>query len=300
MAQMVESGDRIDWIGVDWAGGDWRRPAACAYAISINGAVLAEAQTGTAGKSALIDLIGDWLPDADAPLPVIACGGTPAPGRPAPCTPLDIDLLRPVRTDDPRVALYQIPGLRQNRPADALHGAETRIAGYLAGHPNFDGVLCLTGPRTIWARISAGEVVSFASFLSGPLFDAALTRAGAPDAVTGGTKCPAPDESGFTEALDEILSHPERLAGVLATAGLHEDNSAGARSAGALIGAELAAARPWWLGQAVAVIGGPGAAPLYAAALARQGVTATTADGRDMALAGLARARAALRERSGG
>ena len=60
-----------------------------------------------------------------------------------------------------------------------------------------------------------------------------------------------------------------------------------ARLSGLLIGAELAAARPFWLGQQVAVVGANNLSQIYADALAAQGVPATVADGARMALAGL-------------
>jgi 2-dehydro-3-deoxygalactonokinase len=63
-----------------------------------------------------------------------------------------------------------------------------------------------------------------------------------------------------------------------------------------LIGLELAGARPYWLGQDVALIGAPKLSAIYAAALAAQGVTARVADGAAMTRAGLAAARALTRE----
>jgi 2-dehydro-3-deoxygalactonokinase len=66
-----------------------------------------------------------------------------------------------------------------------------------------------------------------------------------------------------------------------------------ARLSGALIGAELAATRPYWLGQDVVVAGTPVLTELYVRALSQQGVRARVIDGTRLALAGLARIRAA-------
>lgn len=306
-------GAGIDWIGIDWDGAGWGNDRARAFAISADGAPIGAARVedaaapapGAAGfEPRLLRLIGDWLPARGA-IPVIACGApgngrdaARAPARRVPCAPLDPDLLRRTSTDEARIALYQIAGLRQDRPADAEQGAETRIAGYLAGTPGFDGVLCVIGRRTIWARISAGEVVSFAGFLTGALFTLldGPGRLGGPRHGAG--PCDVPDDpEAFGAALDEILSRPERLSAALSRPDLDEEDAGAARGrlAGALIGAELAAARPWWLGQAVTVIGGAEAGRLYQGALARQGVAASIVDGHAMTLAGLARARAALR-----
>ena len=62
---------------------------------------------------------------------------------------------------DPRLALFIVPGLSQASPPDVMRGEETQIAGFLAAHPGFDGVLCLPGTHTKWVHLSAGEVVEF-------------------------------------------------------------------------------------------------------------------------------------------
>ncbi len=294
-----------DWIGVDWIGVDWQEARVCAHVIGPDGAVL-ETRTapggGTAAPALIVDLLKDLLPHAGS-LPVIACGlptfgapgGAGAALRPLPCPPLPAALHRVTGTD-PRLALYAIPGLRQDRPVDELRGPETRIAGFLAGAPDFDGVLCLPGPISTWARISAGEVVTFTTTLTGEMFDLLAHRSSLrhglpPDGHDGGQ-----DPDAFKSALADILSRPERLAMMISAlrgVGTHK-RARLSRLSGLLIGAELAATRPWWLGQSVAVIGGGDLAQRYADALAAQGVQATIS-GANMTLAGLARARALLR-----
>ena len=74
--------------------------------------------------------------------------------------------------------------------------------------------------------------------------------------------------------------------------------AATARLSGLLIGAELAAARPYWLGQRIALIGAPKLAAHYAAALALQGVVAETANATECTLAGLTAAYVRLKESS--
>ena len=61
--------------------------------------------------------------------------------------------------------------------------------------------------------------------------------------------------------------------------------------AGHLIGAELSAMRPYWLGQQVIVIGQNS---LYSGVLAAQGVPVTTVDGQDAMKEGLIALRAAI------
>jgi 2-dehydro-3-deoxygalactonokinase len=57
-----------------------------------------------------------------------------------------------------------------------------------------------------------------------------------------------------------------------------------------LIGAELAAARPYWLGARVVLVGSPELTALYARALAAMGAPSHTLAAKDCTIAGLARA----------
>lgn len=146
-----------------------------------------------------------------------------------------------------------VAGLKQAAPADRATGAQVvLLAGAVSGRSNWDGVVFLVGERTIWAHVSAGEVVSFASFIS-------LGLAGVLGLEVDG---------GVNDGAEVTLSRPERLAAELAG----HDITPG-RALGALIGAELAATRPYWLGQEVLLVGqGQGqGSKLYADALARQG-----------------------------
>ena len=100
----------------------------------------------------------------------------------------------------------------------------------------------------------------------------------------------------FDEGVAEGMARPERLPASLfrlraegLLAGLTPD-SARARLSGLLIGAELAAARAYWLGMDVALIGSSKTTPLYSRALAKQGVTARALSVTDCTLAGLTRA----------
>ena len=59
-----------------------------------------------------------------------------------------------------------------------MRGEETQIAGFLALNPGWDGVICLPGTHSKWAHVSAGEVVSFQTFLTGESFRAAVEPIG--------------------------------------------------------------------------------------------------------------------------
>ena len=158
------------------------------------------------------------------------------------------------------------PALTQDSPPDVI-GAWVRVwtAGFLAGHEGWDGVICAQeGGISHWLHISADEVVSCQSFLTPRLIGA-----------LGGAD--TPDET----ALADSMSRPERLAAHLRAAEVA--GNAGALT-GHLIGAELAAARAYWLGQQVAVIGDRFS---YAGALRAQGVPVEVAEARVLEPVGL-------------
>ena len=140
-----------------------------------------------------------------------------------------------------------------------MRGEETQIAGYLAQNPDFDGVICLPGTHSKWVHVSAGEVVSFRTFMMGEMFSLLAKTSVLRHSIaeTGW------DEETFLTTLDQPLSRPEQLAAKLfslrAESLLHSQtgDTARAKLSALLIGAELAAAKPYWLGQPIALIGAP-------------------------------------------
>ena len=142
----------------------------------------------------------------------------------------------------------------QDNPRGRLDQAERdKVAGFADTHPNWDGVIVVPGDPTHWVHVSAQEVVSFQSFLT-----FRLARAfGAGDAM--------PDET----RLGDAMARPERLAAFLRSSELGGNRD---EVLGTLMGAELAAAKVFWLGQQVVVIGHDRMAESYAQALVAQGV----------------------------
>ena len=302
---MSGSGSYADWIAVDWGTSNVR-----AWAMRA-GQPIADATSdkgmGTLDpngfEAALLDVIGDWL--GSGPMPVIACGmlgakqgWTEAPYARVPCPPVSASTARPPVTD-PRLDVTILPGLSQAKPADVMRGEETQIAGFLAQTPGFDGVICLPGTHTKWAQISAGEVVSFRTFMTGELF-ALLSR----HSVLRHSIGPGWDDDAFAQAVAEAMSRPEALAGrffSLRAESLLSDlapATARARLSGLLIGAGLAAARPYWLGQRIALIGDDGLVGDYIAALDAQGAMSVPAVATQCTLAGLTAAFQTLKETS--
>ncbi len=289
-----------DWIAVDWGTSRLR-----AWAMEGTRAMAeASSDAGMGGLSregfgpALDSLLSEWDPAPETP--VIACGmvgarqgWVEAPYRAVPCAPVDGPFTRVRESARP---VHIVPGLRQDRPAaDVMRGEETQIAGFLALNPNFDGTLCLPGSHTKWVQVSAGEVISFQTAMTGELFAALRNHT-----VLSHTLTDDWDDATFVEAVADGMSRPEALAHRLfnlrARALLEEGVGAGAtsRASGLLVGAELAHARPYWLGMPVAIIGAPALSARYGAALRAQAVEATVARDSACTLAGLSAARTIL------
>ncbi|MEM7733622.1 MAG: hypothetical protein AAF280_12705 [Pseudomonadota bacterium] len=141
--------------------------------------------------------------------------------------------------------------LVQESPAARLPAdLRARLIPFVEARPNWDGVVIL-GDQAVhhWVHISAGEAISMMGFLTPGLI-----------ASLGGGEVPD------MEALSDTMSRPERLAAQLRAAQVAGDRAA---LTSHLIGAELAAAKMYWLGQEVVALGsGP-----YAEALKAQGVS---------------------------
>ena len=293
---------KTEWIAVDWGTTNLR-----VFRMGPEGVMAQAASDDGMGRldrdgfePALLRLIGPWLTD-HAVTEVVACGMVgsrqgwhEAPYRAVPCAPLDAESLVVAPTRDPRIRVRLVPGLKQVTPADVMRGEETQIAGALALMPGFDGVICLPGTHSKWAHLSAGEVVSFQTFMTGELF--ALLSQGS--VLRHGVQGDGWDDSAFDAGVSDALSRPERIGAKLfgiraegLIAGLSAA-AARARLSGLLIGMELAAARPYWLGQAVALVGSEGISASYARALKGLGVEARLLKGGEAVLAGLAATRA--------
>lgn len=295
---MQGTGQIADWIAVDWGTSHLRATAMAATGpIATVGSdqgmsTLAPAEF----EPALIKLLTPWLA-SDHVLPVLICGmagsrqgWTEAKYRTVPCTPLDRAALTEVVSENKQIKVHIAPGLSQKTPADVMRGEETQIAGALSLDPNFDGVFCLPGTHSKWVHVSAGEVVSFQTFMTGELF-ALLSQN---SVLRHGMQGEGHDDAAFQEACSDALSRPEKIAARLFS--LRAENllsglspvCARARLSGLLIGIELAAAKPYWLGQPVTLIGAPDLCAHYDQALQMQGVTAKILPAEACTIAGLA------------
>ena len=284
----------INWIAVDWGTSNLR-----AWAMGAHGPLAEATSDEGMGKlkpdefeAALLRLISPWL---TAPrTPVLACGMVgarqgwrEAPYRAVPCSPVDAAGVLPVPTD-PRISFHIAPGLSQDRPADVMRGEETQVAGVLALHPGFDGVICHPGTHSKWVHVSAGEVVSFQTFMTGEMFALLSTQSVLRHGMAEGW-----DDDAFDRGVADALQSPDKFAARLfalrAEFLLHGLTPAAARSrlSGLLIGIELAGSKPYWLGQRVILVGAPALAASYTRALQSQGLTPETLDATACTLAGL-------------
>lgn len=304
---MAETLDTTDWIAVDWGTSNLR-----VWAMAADGRVIANdssdrgmgALQRDAFQAALLKLIEPYLTPGRV-VPVVCCGmvgsrqgWAEAAYLSVPCVPPNGQAATRVTTQDPRMAVFILPGVKQVSPPDVMRGEETQIAGFIRHNPDFDGVICLPGTHTKWVHISAGEIVSFQTFMTGEMFALLTNQSVLRHSVTTDEF----NQPAFDAALSDTMARPQSLAAQLfgIRAGSLVANlgpaEARARLSGLLIGAELAAARPYWLGQNVAIIGASRLAQLYSSGLATQGLVTTKVDVADMTLSGLSAAYHSLKE----
>lgn len=143
--------------------------------------------------------------------------------------------------------------LTQDTPPDVIDAwVRLMLIGLCRGRAHWDGVAWVVGrDLSHWVHLSAGEAVSCQSFVT-----PRLVR------LLGGGTGPC------DVALADTLSRPERLAAHLRGA---EVRGSAAAITGHLLAAELAAARPYWLGQNVVLIAAGNETESYAEALRELG-----------------------------
>lgn len=298
---------QTEWIAVDWGTTNLR-----VWVFSGDGQLIDHATSdrgmGQLGpdqfEGALVDLIDPHLP-AGRVTPVICCGMVgarqgwiEAPYASVPCAPPGVAQAIQPAAGDPRLDVYILPGVMQEDPADVMRGEETQIGGFLSDQPDFDGVLCLPGTHTKWVQVSAGEIVSFRTFMTGELFSLLSRQSVLRHSLTE----EGWDGEAFGGAIEDAMTSPQfltaRLFSLRAGSLLHGVSAATARArlSGYLIGLELAGSRPYWLGQEVVIIGAHKVSNLYAEALSGAGVKPRLAPGDTLTLAGLAKAYAKLKD----
>ncbi|WP_104202244.1 2-dehydro-3-deoxygalactonokinase [Billgrantia saliphila] len=310
------------WIAVDWGSSNLR-----AWAMDESGEALARADsergmlslTPAEYEPTLLEAIGAWLPRTGK-LPVLVCGmaGARQGWREAAYLPVPTRLdglargaVRPP-LNDPRLEVRLLPGLCQRRDADGrtfdvMRGEETQLAGLVARESGFSGLACLPGTHAKWARLEAGAVTRFETFLSGELYRLLASQSVLRHSL-GEDDLDAPGcREAFVAAVREAEAAPEafsaRLFGLRAQDLLDDTLPTGdargthlmARLSGLVIGLELAGVREALATlQPVTLIGSEALCARYALALQALGHAAQRLDGSAAVLAGLELAHASL------
>ena len=126
----------------------------------------------------LLETAGPWLRDGERH--VLLCGmvgsrqgWVEAPYLPCPASPADVAAaLIEVPFADAQVKL--IPGLSARDPAgtpEVMRGEETKLIGLMATLGG-NGLVCMPGSHTKWARLAGGAITGFATYFTGEAFAA--------------------------------------------------------------------------------------------------------------------------------
>jgi 2-dehydro-3-deoxygalactonokinase len=289
----VGEGSRV--IGVDWGTSSLR-----AFRLAPDGRIL-ERMAAPRGimhvergqfAQALQEAIGPWLAAGETRVLLSGMVGSrqgwqEARYLPCPAAPADIAAaLVPVPFVSARVFL--VPGLSDAGPGgtpEVMRGEETQIVGVIERLQG-DAVACLPGTHSKWARIEAGRIAGFATYLSGEAFSALREGTILGRMMRDGPTDLAAFDQGVARSGDagHLLHH---LFGVrtLGLFGRLTDAASGSYLSGLLIGHEARAARP--PGGVVHIIGSAALSALYARALSACGTDVVIED-EDAAARGLA------------
>lgn len=289
------------WIAVDWGSSNLR-----VWALDKRHKVLDSFSSSDGMLSLetgdfeplLLEKISNWVA-GDVNIPVLCCGmvGAKQGWLEAPYATVPYNLMQD--TDSVKVIcrgnrldVRILGGLKQNNPADVMRGEETQIRGFLSVFSDFDGIICLPGTHTKWVHVSAGEVVSFRTFISGELFALMSNYS----VLKYSVNSDGWSDQEFKSAVSESISNPQKIFSdffkLRADDLLNKVAKSVLRSklSGYIIGAELAGAKPYWLGQNVVILADNNLSKTYKAALEGQGIFAQEVDATKCTLDGLSQA----------
>ncbi len=173
---------------------------------------------------------------------------------------------------------WQVPGLAP----DVMRGEETQIFGALDAD-DASGLFILPGTHSKWARVTAGRIASFATFMTGEIF-AVLRQHSILGRLMASDAMPDLNAAAFEAGAEVGLNHADDLLHRLfqvRTLGLFERLSASdapSYLSGLLIGAEIAAALHRESASAPTLIGARPLCAAYQRVLAAQGIEARIAD----------------------
>ena len=263
---------------------DWGTSSFRAYLVSLDGAILERSESArgilTVAKgeheTVLAQIIGGWLSAGALPILMSGMIGSRQGWLEAPYAQCPVDLpeiAAAMATIETRTlgAIGLVPGVsafdRDGAP-DVMRGEETQILGALAAMNRIDGTFVLPGTHSKWARVEAGRIISFATYMTGEVFAALKDHT-----ILGRLMEAAPaDDAGFAEGVRAAarLERPGDLLHAIfmtRTLGLFDRLGPGQLSdylSGLLIGAELLSGAQG--AQEAIVIGSPALTARYCAA----------------------------------
>lgn len=157
---------------------DWGTTNCRAYLLDGQGGIVRQTASGlgilSVPKGGFPDVLASMQRELGAEGPVLIAGmaGSNRGWFEAPyvAAPASADAIAAAAVAVPGMREVRIvPGVRMGPPhrADVMRGEETQILG--AGVEN--GLLCLPGTHTKWARVSGGQIESFATTMAGETFN---------------------------------------------------------------------------------------------------------------------------------
>lgn len=282
---------KIDWIAVDWGTTNLR-----IWAMSDCGEVVYEvsSDSGMAGldkdeyENILLSYISEWL--GEGVLPVIACGMVgsrqgwfEAGYGEVPTMPTSTFVN--VEVNDPRFTLSIVSGILQRQEADVMRGEETQISGFLASHPQYEGLIVLPGTHSKWVCIKNGEVTRFKTVMTGEIFGLLSEKSVLRHSL--GTW----NDEAFLSALVTTYKEPEKalssLFSIRAKNLLNISDQGVSELSGILIGVEFAGMKQYCENKKLIIIGAGELVRLYQLSFEKLGFVATAFSASPLTIAGL-------------
>jgi 2-dehydro-3-deoxygalactonokinase len=269
---------------------DWGTTNCRAYLVDGQGQVTARTSSGqgilSVPKGGFPDVLAAMRRElhTDAPVLIAGMAGSNRGWVEAPyvSAPATVSAVAAAAISVPGVSRVMIaPGVRMGPPhrADVMRGEETQIFG--AGVD--DGLLCLPGTHTKWARVAGGAVSSFSTTMAGEVFQ--LLRQ---HSILSGSLPPEPPGVPETEGFLAGLAAAKQGRFLSSAFGVRPMSLLDARGplwcdaylSGLVIGTDVREGAPE-PGATVTVVGADGLARLYADALRAAGAIPRIVDGAE-------------------
>ncbi len=297
----------LTWMAVDWGTSNLR-----AWAIDVDGAIIASASSEKGmGKltpaefpAALADVAARLsLPHGQIDVLVCGMAGARQGWLEAPYLEAPADLhdlaQKAVHPDTPGLpfSVSILPGICQRQGGEnVMRGEETQLLGLATLLPGYSGLVCMPGTHSKWAQLDGTRIEHFTTAMTGELFELLKTHSVLRHSIAEPLDGPGRAE-GFTAGAADGLENPADLLGQLfriragtLLSGRTPDWSAGYLS-GLLIGTEIAANRNQISTDPVPLIGSATLCALYSQVLDMAGGSGRPVDATEVVIAGLKAAR---------